>query len=250
MSSTSETGHARNLAAFEQLIAFCTSFQARYNPSRHALTISSLQSKLQEARSALQQVKVTEAAYSNATRQRAEAYRPIRPLATRVINALAAADVSRTAVPNARSIVNKIQGRSKKKEETPLPPAGEDAAVQTPRTISRSQASYDNLADHFEKLIELLGTEPGYMPNESDLAIGALQQYMQQLHSANTQVIATYTACSNARVQRDQVFYAPLGGLVAVGMDVKKYIKSIFGAASAEYRQVSGLEIKTQPAKS
>ena len=42
MPSTSETGHAKNVANFEDLISFCNGYGAAYNPSKAALTITEL----------------------------------------------------------------------------------------------------------------------------------------------------------------------------------------------------------------
>ena len=36
MPSTSETGHAKNVANFEDLISFCNGYGATYNPSKDA----------------------------------------------------------------------------------------------------------------------------------------------------------------------------------------------------------------------
>ncbi len=37
MASTTETGHAKNVATFEDLISFCTGYGATHNPSKAAL---------------------------------------------------------------------------------------------------------------------------------------------------------------------------------------------------------------------
>ncbi len=37
MASTTETGHAKNVATFEDLISFCTGYVAAYNPSKAGL---------------------------------------------------------------------------------------------------------------------------------------------------------------------------------------------------------------------
>lgn len=42
MVSTSETGHAKNVANFATLISFCTAYGANYNPSNPALSITEL----------------------------------------------------------------------------------------------------------------------------------------------------------------------------------------------------------------
>ncbi|MBK7148718.1 MAG: hypothetical protein IPH78_07800 [Bacteroidetes bacterium] len=40
MASTTETGHAKNVANFEDLISFCTGYGASYNPSKAAIAIA------------------------------------------------------------------------------------------------------------------------------------------------------------------------------------------------------------------
>jgi hypothetical protein len=51
---------------------------------------------------------------------------------------------------------------------------------------------------------------------------------------------------SNARISRNKLFYDRETGLVKVASDVKKYVKSVFGATSPEYTQVSGVEFAIQ----
>ena len=40
MASTSETGHAKNVANFSTLISFCTAYDTKYNPSNPALSLT------------------------------------------------------------------------------------------------------------------------------------------------------------------------------------------------------------------
>jgi hypothetical protein len=64
------------------------------------------------------------------------------------------------------------------------------------------------------------------------------------MHDANSVVVNAYTAWSNDRLQRNEKLYNQLSGLVAIAGDVKKYIKSLFGASSPQYKQVSGLQFR------
>ena len=50
MKSITETGHAKNVAVFEKLIAFCTDYGPAYNPSRNELKLDELNKKRDEAR--------------------------------------------------------------------------------------------------------------------------------------------------------------------------------------------------------
>lgn len=42
MASTSETGNAKNVANFEDLISFCTGYGTAYNPNKASIKLSAL----------------------------------------------------------------------------------------------------------------------------------------------------------------------------------------------------------------
>lgn len=47
--SVSETGHAKNVANFQDLISFCEGHGATYNPSKESLKVAQLKALYQEA---------------------------------------------------------------------------------------------------------------------------------------------------------------------------------------------------------
>ncbi|WP_205618080.1 hypothetical protein [Aequorivita vladivostokensis] len=53
-----------------------------------------------------------------------------------------------------------------------------------------------------------------------------------------------YTAVSNARLERNRILYQENTGLVDTALDIKKYVKSLFGASSPEYNQIRGIKFK------
>ena len=245
MPSTSETGHAKNVANFEDLISFCTGYGGAYNPSKAALKIAELQTQFANAQSAINATKTTQTAFNNATNKRMEAFKPLKSLATKIINALDATDASAQTVKDARTINRKIQGQRANTPKAATPPK-DGATPPADKTISSSQQSYDQLIEHFSKLIELLSSDSNYTPNEANLTVAACQTKLAELKAANTAVVDSYTKWSNSRIERNNILYNPLTGLVPTALDVKKYVKSIFDATSPQFKQVSGLEFKTR----
>jgi hypothetical protein len=152
MASTSETGHAKNVANFEDLISFCTGYGVTYNPSKVAIKLPGLTTVLTNASAALQSLKVAKTAFDNATNAREISFKPLKSLATKIIGALSATDAAKQTIDDAKSINVKIQGKRAKAIKEPAPlPAG---ATPTPvKTASTSQQSYDKLIDHFTQLI-------------------------------------------------------------------------------------------------
>lgn len=245
MASTIETGHAKNVATFEDLISFCTGYGATYNPSKATLKLTALNPQLTAALAALQTVKTAKTAYDNATNAREVVFVPLKPLATKIVNALAATDATPQTVDDARTNINKIQGRRAKAVVAPDAKALA-AGAEPVKTSSTSQQSYDKLVDNFAQLIAVLTAEPKYLPNENELKVATLTTQIADMRAKNTAVINALTAVSNARISRDKLLYGELTGMVDVAMDVKQYVKSVFGAKSPQYKQVSGLKF-TRP---
>ncbi len=242
MASTSETGHAKNVANFEDLISFCTGYGASYNPSKAAIQIAALNTLHTNGKNSLTGVISTKTAFTNATNARQAAFDPLKKLCTRIVNALDATDATDKMVKDAKSINNKIQGKRSGDKPTPPPAGATDAAED--KTISVSQQSYDSLVENFDKLIQLVSSEPTYTPNETELQVSTLTTTLGNLKTTNTAVITSYTNYSNSRITRNSILYAATSGLVDIAGDVKKYVKSVFGATSPQFKQVSKLEFK------
>lgn len=238
-----ETGHAKNVANFQDLIAFCTGYGATYNPTKTALKLPQLNTLFTSGQNALADVVTKNTAYNNAVNARIATFDGFRALCTRIINAFQTTDASTEKIADAKGFNRKIQGQRSTKVATPV-----DPSTPAPTTISSSHQSYDQLIQHFVGLISILQSEPTYAPNENDLKIATLTAKQADMTAKNTALATAYTAVSNSRIARDKVLYKETTGLVPIATDVKKYIKAVFGATSAEYRQVKSIEF-TKPRK-
>lgn len=251
MASTSATGHAKNVANLEDLIAFCTNYGALYNPVKDSMKVAELNSLWVSANSSLQAVRAAKSAYANATNVREVAFKPLKKLATKIVNAMAVSHAIKQNVDDVKSINSRIQGKRanaiKKTTAANKTVAAEEGATETieiVKTSSVSQQSFNNMIDHFEQLVHTLSIESNYAPNEDELKISSLNTLLAELRSKNSDVINASTNLSNARIARDKVLYGEGTGLCDLAQDVKNYIKSVFGATSPQYKQVSGLSFK------
>ena len=244
MTSTSETGHAKNVANFNELISFVSGYGEAYNPSKASIKLTALQTLLADAMSAMDAVNAAMPAYSNAVSAREAAFEPLNKLITRVMNAVKASDISPQVEESVKSLVRKIQGTRATAKKTDAQKAAMTAEGKEVKEISSSQMSYENRLDNFDKLIQLLSSIELYAPNEPELKITALTELYNDLKDKNKAVVNTATPLSNARIARNNIFYKADTGLVDIAADVKTYIKSLFGASSPQYKQVSKLEFK------
>ena len=239
MASISETGPQRNANNFETLISLCVGYGTTYNPSRAAIQISAMNTLLSNAQASLAAEIAAETALTTATNARKSAFDPLKNLCTKIVNALDATDASDKLVKDAKAINKKIQGTQTKDKSSPEP-----GGTTGTKTISTSRQSFDSIIENFDRLIQLVGSEPTYAPNESDLQTSTLTTLLGSLRTANTSAINAYTNDSNARITRKSIFDSPSNGMVAIAGDVKKYVKSVYGASSPQFKQISGLEFK------
>lgn len=241
MARTYETGHTKNVANLGELLVVLLSFGASYNPSKKSIIITELQILLSVAVKALDNINSLYPVYSNAVAAREAAFEPLSKLVTRIVNALKATDTAGQVDDNAKSLAKKIQGRrsSPKKTEEEINPAAANGTEIT--GISASQTSYDSRLENFSKLIKLLAAIPLYTPNEPELKVDSLNSMYTNLKKLNGEVVVATVPLTNARIARNEILYAKNYGVVDTTVDVKNYIKSLFGATSPQYRQVSRL---------
>lgn len=245
MASTTETGHAKNVANFETLLSSVTAFGETYNPSKESLKPIALQALLAASKTSLNGVNIAESAYSNAVAARESSFKLLSPLVTRVNNALKSTDTTVQVDESAKTIVRKIQGARASAKISNEEKKAMEAEGKEVNQISTSQMSYDSRLENLDKFIMLLSSIELYNPNEEELKITSLTTLYSDLKAKNTDVVTATIQLSNARISRNDILYKPLTGLVDIAFDSKIYIKSIFGASSPQFKQVSKLNFIT-----
>jgi len=235
MAKISETGHAINVANFQKVIDFVVGYGAAYNPSKTVLKLVNLNTKIDAEKINLAAVITKNTAYNDAINNRVTEFENIRPLSTRIISALSVTDATTEKIDDAKSYNRKIQGKRAK----PLPAVSVLPNPPAPNNISVSQQSYDQLVQHFDGLVSVVSTETTYTPNENDLKVVTLTTKGADLLASNNAVGTAFTGISNARRNRNKGLYTVKTGLVAIAESVKDYVKSIYGYASPEYKQIS-----------
>lgn len=239
MPSTSETGHAKNVSNFQDLIEFVAGFGTTYNPSKNSLKLPQLIALKATAESNLADVITKNTNYNNKVNERINAFSGLKAYSTRLINALQTTNATPETVGNAKTFNRKLQGKKSSATQTPT-----DSNTPAPKTISTSQQSYDQLIQHLVGLNSVLNAETSYTPNETDLQVATIQTKIADLTAKNTAVATAYASISNSRISRNKTLYSANIGLVETANEVKKYIKSVFGASSPQFAQVKGIEFK------
>jgi hypothetical protein len=244
--SRSETGHAVNMASYSSLVLMAVGWGTVYNPSRTSIKLPALQAAEAAAKAAHNAVSLALANFKNATAAREVAFKSLATLASRAVSALMATDTASAFDENAQALLRKIRGTRS------TPKISDDdkekllAQGKSVNEISSSQMGFDNRIDNFDKLVKLLTSIALYVPNENDLKVAALNAVLADLRAKNSAVMSAQIALANARNLRNDLFYKDLTGICDLAVDVKTYIKSVYGASSAQYKMVTALKFRKQ----
>ena len=239
MSSTSEVGHAKNVANLQKLTEQ-VSVYTLYNPPVASLSVPNLQTLYTTAVAKLSEVEEKRNANKNAIALRQNAFENLKPTATRIINLLDILGLPEGTLNQAKTLNRTIQGTNKKPKTTPHPPEGAGAGAST------SRQSYTQQAENFGILLQLLATIPAYTPNDEDLMLENLTTYHRSLVSTTQPVDQTEAELKVKLIERNQILYTEGTGLYDIAQNVKKYVKSIYGGTSPEYANVSSIKF-TEP---
>jgi hypothetical protein len=242
MSSTSETGHAKNVANFEKLLVAVSSFGTAYNPSKANIRLDALTTKVAEAKAAVGAVNAAEPAFKNAVAVRNEAFEKLGKLVTRISNAIKASDTSAQVDETVMSLIRKLQGRRASVKLTDEEKKALEAEGKSTAEASSSRMSFDSRLDNFDKLVKLLESVAAYAPNEADLKTTALSAFYTDLLAKNNAVAEAESPLTTARIARNEVLYNEATGLANLSVDVKNYVKSVFGSTSPQYKTISSIQ--------
>lgn len=237
-----ESGHAKNIANFATYISIVTTFGTAYKPPIPQIELTALQARLGDFQTARDAVTPKTSAETIALNARQDAFDSLSPLVTRISSAAAVSVGNQLFSNDLRTIVRKLQGRraSQKAVDDPLTPDIDESK----KSISASQMSYDNRIAHFAELIDLLTTSGSYTLNEADLQISALEARLADMQTKNTIAVNAVNEARAARIARDEVLYNDTDGIIALANLVKNYVKSVFGARSPQYRQLTALKFR------
>lgn len=245
MSSTSETGHAKNVANAKLFNSYVTDLGTIYKPINPDLELKELQTLYTEAFTQQESINAALPPYTSAVNAREAVFSPINKRLTKLQKAYKTTKgVTEAQMEDFMTISRKLKGGRKNPPAAPIPPQTE------PNTHSVSQLSYDQRTNNFAQLIELLQNTPDYAPNETEYQIATLQGEKDQMMQTTQQVADTFFPLSQARSARNKTMYSNDNNLVDTFNLAKTYISTILDKNSPEYKAFAKLKfIKPLPRK-
>lgn len=145
--------------------------------------------------------------YNTAIGERKQTFAPLKPMVTRIFNAIAVTDANQEIIKDASALKRKLHGGR--------------TATKTENSISTSRQSFDILIENLSALIDLAASVSSYTPNETELTVANLHIFVTNLQTANTNVLNKKATYSNAMIARNEVLYTNNNSLVATASQVK-----------------------------
>jgi len=243
-----ENSHSTNLTNLNKLITIIISFGLKYAPKMFSITIAELQKLPEIVKAALINYDQTEVAYHKAIAIRSASYQAINLLITKAICSLRASETSNEVKENAKALVRKFRGSSLNRKTKAAQPTTQTtpatAVVVTSTPELNVQRGFDDQLKNINQFILLLKSITEYNPAEADITTASLTAMYNDLMTKNDAVIAATVAFNTAKIQQYNICDKPNTGMVDIALAVKDYIKSVYGASSKEYREVSSLMFK------
>ncbi len=230
-----DTGHNINYDNFGQLIYFVTDIGTPpFDPPGRRLPLVALQALHTEANLALQDLQEKEDAETTARNLRQSVFAPVESLGAQVRGQLVACGADKKVLKDFRTFMNEFTGKRAKAID---PNDGN-------KHISASHTKFANRIWAWNGIATLCSGFPDYESRDPALAPEGLNAVKDAMVSSNAAVQAAISATKMARKHRDKVFYKSVSGLVPVALDVKEYVKALFGYKSPEFRMVNHLKFK------
>ena len=242
MASTSEVGHAKNIANLNLLNTNIIALGTIYNPSNTKLLLTNLQSIYTTALSQQGSVNHLVAPYSIAVDGREAIFKPLNRELTKLRKAYKATEgVTQVQLEDFMTIIRKLKGEKKSKDK-PTTDLKEEQ-----ETHSVSQMSYDQRTNTMDLLIALLQNTPNYSPNETEYKVTTYQAKKASMLQATQAVADTFVPLNNARSTRNSTLYNAEDNLVDISNKAKDYLFTILDSDSVQYKAIAKIKFKKSP---
>ena len=237
-----ETGHAKNVANFENATIIVAGLGAGYSPNQPLIQLAALQTKLAAAKAVLDQVNTSEADKKIKTD---EVQAEFEGLDKYVVNIKRTAEVELNDpdfTANLQSIVNRFTSSSRKTgvPDDPLTPDIDESRTK----LSTAQRSRDNQVAHLADMLALLQTRADYNPDDMQYKIETIEAKIASLTAKNNAAKTAEAVFGNELDARDAVLYDEETGITKLVKLIKIQLALKPGKESAAYQQINALEFR------
>ena len=239
MASSSEKGHAKNVANAKLLNTHIAELSAVYNPSNPNLKLTNLHTIYTNSFTQQENVNILVAPYSVAVNNREIIFAPVSKKITKLRKVYKSTEgVTQVQLEDFMTIARKLKGIRK----TNNPPTTDPNLEQNQH--STSQMSYDQRTNNMDSLISLFQNTANYNPNEVEYQVATLQAEKAQMLQSTQDVADTFIPLNTARSKRNNTMYLSTENLVDTFNKAKDYLFTILDTDSVQYKAISKIKFK------
>lgn len=239
MGSTSEVGHAKNIANLNLLNTHIAALGGIYQPGNNNIRLDKLRQLYTDSYTEQQAVNTNLAPYTLAVDDREAIFGPLNRQLTKLRRAYKSTkDVKQAQMEDFMTIVRKLKGKRKKKEAESTDPL----AMEVSHSVS--QLSYDQRTNNMDPLISLLQNTPNYSPNEPEYQILTWEDKKTAMLATTQRVADTFIPLNRSRTRRNALLYNNEINLVDMGNTAKDYLFSILDVDSPDYKAIARIRFR------
>ncbi len=240
--TTTQTGNAQNVINIGVLNKTVSTFGPKYNPAHPAFTCAGLTELETKSEEVLRLEKVAENMVKKSTASRNLILEFMIKLITRSLNALRISGAMQPIIEQGEAIVRELRGLRAGEKYTKEEIAAAKAIGKKLRNNATHYSTVDTKMNNVGYYVQFIESVLEYNPNEVDLTVAAMKEQLTILKTAYTDSTRTDALWEAACNERNIVLYAPVTGLFTIEAGVKKYVKSVFGPGSPEFKAVSAIK--------
>jgi hypothetical protein len=216
----------------------------KWDPSNPLLTISKLDTQLDEGYTIAADVPAKLAPQKILINQRQATYDKIKPFVRSSRRYLNSCGATEAEIADAASYIDNLLGTNgaPKPKDNPDTPANEAL-----NSHSVSHLSYDSRYGNLVAYRAFLGNVSAYQPNEDPITLASADALIAECAAANDAVSAGFVPLSNAWNLRDDKLYTGENSIYEVFRAAKEYYKSLYAPSSPQYRTITAREMTLKP---
>lgn len=236
MASKSEVGHKKNVANFSAACTILEEMGPMYNPTNTLILLDNLDPIKDVLATAMENLDTKMATFRAISADKENTLEQMDKKATKVLQYFKSLNVPQNEVDNIAAQVKKIRGDRKKPPTNPE--EGNDDSVST------SQQSLDSKIANFNTLIAQLEAFPEYAPNETEIQIVTLKNYIESLSALRGNLRTASDQLITARAGRNNPLYYNDPNVMELMRFVKNYVKSLGQPAHPYYEALVDLKFR------
>ena len=255
---------AYNVAALDKVLGLATQVGDSYKPGNASIERTALAALLEESRKSIAAVLKAEGDLIRAINERQHAFDALPLLGMQIMDMAEMCDMNQKDLNDLDKMRKHFRSQPFKGtalhsrssgQVMPSETFGTQGEQQNASATSASspeipvrnnrQLSFGQKVVTLESIVQFLEGSASYTPTEPAFTIAGLKETLTALHAHNDAVTQAKSAFVTARAQANSMIFNRSTGVFGKARKAKKYLRTILGRNTDQYRSISKVKFKT-----